>query len=538
MRNFKPNRLLAHVLLAPAAYFLIANDAWAQFDPGREATEAPGVAAHFPDPAGVGFATPGFDPAQPDFTSHAQMMARLQALAESHPRSVRLGSAGASAQGRDLTTVLLAEGGRWRPERPTLMLVAHQHGNEPAPGEAMLVLLERWAAPESAALLKRVNVVALPRANPDGAAAFKRVGSDGTDINRDHLLLRTPEARAMAAVATRYRPQVVLDMHEFTAGERWIKKFGGWTSTDVMLQSAMTGNLSPEIAQAGLDVFLPAIRRAVQAEGLRDDWYNTTSADPQSPVAMGGVQPDTWRNIGGLRNAVSILHETRGIGLGKAHLARRVQSHVVATQALIEQMAAQGQALVALGRRVDRDVAAQACKGQITVAAGQTPEKRTLTFYDAKTGAELKPTVDWGSALTLRVQRERARPCGYWLAPSEKAAVEALRALGVQVKSMPGARQVSAERYVFKSVEQGQRQDGRGAIQDAGGIVKTEVALAPARVRLPAGGWTVSLAQPLAGLVTAALEPDSQNSYVAARMIAVPKEGEGDRLLRLMAPVR
>ena len=224
-----------------------------------------------------------------------------------------------------------------------------------------------------------------------------------------------------------------------------------------MLQSAMTGNLSPEIAQAGLDVFLPAIRRAVQAEGLRDDWYNTTSADPQSPVAMGGVQPDTWRNIGGLRNAVSILHETRGIGLGKAHLARRVQSHVVAAQALIEQMAAQGPALVALGRRVDRDVAAQACKGQITVAAGQTPEKRTLTFYDAKTGAELKPTVDWGSALTLRVQRERARPCGYWLAPSEKAAVEALRALGVQVKSMPGARQVSAPRYVFKSAEQGQR---------------------------------------------------------------------------------
>ena len=58
MRNFKPNRLLAHVLLAPAAYFFIANDAWAQFDPGREATEAPGVAAPFPDPAGVRFATP------------------------------------------------------------------------------------------------------------------------------------------------------------------------------------------------------------------------------------------------------------------------------------------------------------------------------------------------------------------------------------------------------------------------------------------------------------------------------------------------
>ena len=538
MTHFKPNRLLAHALLAQAAFFFVAPGAWAQFDPGRDAPESPGVAARFPDPSGVRFATPGFDAAQPDFTSHAQMMARLQALADAHPGSVRLGHAGTSAQGRALPTVLLAEGGRWRPERPTLMLVAHQHGNEPAPGEAMLVLLERWAAPESAQLLRRVNVVALPRANPDGAAAFTRAGADGTDINRDHLLLRTPEARAMAALAARYRPQVVLDMHEFTAGERWVQKFGGWTSTDVMLQSAMTGNLHPEIAQAGQDVFLPAIRRAVQAEGLRDDWYHTTSADPKAPVAMGGVQPDTWRNIGGLRGAVSILHETRGIGLGKAHLARRVQSHVVAAQALIEQMAAQGPALVKLGQRVDRAVARQACRGQITVAAGQTPEQRTLTFYDANTGAELKPTVDWRSSLQLRVQRERARPCGYWLAPTETAAVDALRALGVQVKPMRSARSINAERYVFKSVEQGQRQDGRGAIQDAGGIVKTEVALAPARVRVPAGGWTVSLAQPLAGLVTAALEPDSQNSYVAARLIAVPKKGEADRLLRLMAPLR
>ena len=53
-------------------------------------------------------------------------------------------------------------------------------------------------------------------------------------------------------------------------------------------------------------------------------------------------------------------------------------------------------------------------------------------------------------------------------------------------------------------------------------------------VRVPAGGWYVSLAQPLAGLVTAALEPDSQNSYVAARLIELPREGTDDRLLRVM----
>ena len=519
---------------AAAALLLAAACAHAQFDPAKVHPEPPPVHARFAAPA-VKFDTPAFDPWQIDFTGHAQMMARLQALV-GRP-SVHLEIVGESGEGRALPLVLLARGGRWQADKPTLMLVAHQHGNEPAPGEAILVLLERWSAPEYAELLRRVNVVVLPRANPDGAALFKRATAVGDiDMNRDHLLLRTPEARAVARVAARYRPQVVLDMHEFTAGERWVTRFGAWTKYDVLLQAATTGNLDPGVYQAGMDDFLPAIRRAVQAEGLSDFWYHTTTAKPDAPVAMGGVQPDTWRNIGGLRNAVSILHETRGYGIGKQNLARRVQSHVVAAQALLEQVAQDGPALVALGRRADRAVAEQACQGSVVVAAQQTPEKRELTLIDAQTGEDRAVPVDWRSALQLQVTRERPRPCGYWLAASEGPAVRTLRLLGVQVKPMASAYPVSVERYDFKSIEAGQRQDGRGAIQDQGGIVKAQVDVQPLRQRLPAGGWYVSLAQPLAGLVTAALEPDSQSSYVAARLIAVPRAGEPDRLLRVMEP--
>ncbi|MFC0591117.1 M14 family metallocarboxypeptidase [Ottowia pentelensis] len=520
---------------AAVALLLAASGAWAQFDPARVHPEPPPVHARFAAPA-MPFHTPAFDPWQIDFTSHAQMMARLQALV-GRP-SVHLEIVGESGQSRALPLVLLARGGRWQADKPTLMLVAHQHGNEPAPGEAILVLLERWSAPAYADLLRRVNVVVLPRANPDGAALFKRATAVGDiDMNRDHLLLRTPEARAVARVAARYRPQVVLDMHEFTAGERWVTRFGAWTKYDVLLQAATTGNLDAGVYQAGMDDFLPAIRRAVQAEGLSDFWYHTTTARPDAPVAMGGVQPDTWRNIGGLRNAVSILHETRGYGIGKQNLARRVQSHVVAAQALLEQVAQEGPALLEQARRADRAVAGQACKGQVVVAAQQTPEKRELTLIDAQTGEDRAVPVDWRSALKLQVTRQRPRPCGYWLAASEGAAVRTLRLLGVQVKPLASARSIRVERYDFKSIEAGQRQDGRGAIQDQGGIVKTQVDVQPLRRHLPAGGWYVSLAQPLAGLVTAALEPDSQSSYVAARLIAVPRPGEPDRLLRVMEPM-
>lgn len=526
-----------HCLRASAAAMtlLAAASAQAQFDPAKVQAEPAAVAARFPA-IHHRYDTPGFSPWQSDFTSHAQMMARLQALQE-RP-GVRLDIAGASVQGRSLPVVLLAEGGRWRPERPTLLLVAHQHGNEPATGEAALVLLERWSSPERAALLRAINIVALPRANPDGAALFTRANADGIDLNRDHLLLRTPEARVMARVAARYRPHVVLDLHEYTAGDRWVSKFNAWSKHDVLLQSATTANLDAGLARLGQDALLPAMRQAVQAEGLSEYWYHTTSADPQSPVSMGGVQPDTWRNIGGLRQAVSLLLETRGIGLGKQHLDRRVHGQVVAAEAVARQVAQRSAELLALRQAADRATVAQACRGEIGVTASQTPEQRELPLLDAGTGADKNVPVQWRSSLTLRITQSRARPCGYWLAPGETRAVDTLRALGVQVRPLPRAHALQAERYVFKNVETAQRQDGRGAIRDAGGIVKVQVDLRPGRVRVPAGGWYVSLAQPLAGLITAALEPDSQNSYVAARLIGLPEAGGPDRLLRVMQPLR
>ena len=89
--------LLAAVLAAPATQ--------AQFDPTRVRLEPPQVEARFPAPAQT-YATPAFDPWQADFTSHAQMMARLQALV-GRP-AVHLQTVGESGQGRALPMVLLA----------------------------------------------------------------------------------------------------------------------------------------------------------------------------------------------------------------------------------------------------------------------------------------------------------------------------------------------------------------------------------------------------------------------------------------------
>jgi hypothetical protein len=66
----------------------------------------------------------------------------------------------------------------------------------------------------------------------------------------------------------------------------------------------------------------------------------------------------------------------------------------------------------------------------------------------------------------------------------------------------------------------GVRQDVRGTIADAGQqIVKAEVALVRGVIDAPSGSYYVPLNQPLANLVIAALEPDTQSSYFANQLL-------------------
>src|SRR6218665_593147 len=88
--------------------------------------------------------------------------------------------------------------------RPTVVLIDTQHGDEPAGREALLVVSSELAQGLLEPLLDRINVVVVPRANPDGAQAGTRVTANGLDMHRDHLLLDTPEARAPAPVAHNY----------------------------------------------------------------------------------------------------------------------------------------------------------------------------------------------------------------------------------------------------------------------------------------------------------------------------------------------
>jgi hypothetical protein len=496
------------------------------------------VAARFPDPP-VEYTTPAFEAGRAGFTSNAELHDFLAGLARDDRQrpgtpAVKLLSLGTSQQGAPLEAVLITRadtglstllsgagddgliGGR-----PTVLLIGQQHGDEPASSEALLVIARQLAEGPLQSVLDRINVVVFPRANPDGAEANRRASANGIDVNRDHLLLKTPEAQAQAILMRRFAPVVVVDAHEYSVVGRYLEKFDAVQRFDALLQYAMTANVPEFVTRAAEEWFRRPLVARLRAAGLTSEWYYTTSTDPlDKKISMGGTQPDTGRNVFGLTNAVSFLVETRGVGLGRLHFKRRVYTHVVAITSILQGAASRAADLVKLRQFVDQDVAAQACRGDIVVEAAPTPSEYRLTMLDPVTGADKPVNVAWDSALELRALKLRSRPCGYWLAGSETDAVQHLRALGVRVQRIEETGEVRGEVYREVTRELGARQDVRGVLFDAGGVVRAKVDTAPALIDVKAGGYYVPLDQPLANLAIAALEPDTQNGLYANRIVS------------------
>jgi hypothetical protein len=489
------------------------------------------VAARFAAPPVV-YRTPGLEPGREGYTSNDELLAWRQELLRAPRRDgtrIEALPLGRSQQGVPLEALRFTRA----TGRPVALLIGQQHGDEPAGAEALMVVAQELAQGALASVLDSIDVVVLARANPDGAAWNTRVSANGIDINRDHLLLRTPEAQAQAQLTRQWHPVLVVDLHEHTVVGRYLEKFGAVQRNDLLLQYTMTGNYPEALTAASESRFRAPLLQALTREGLTHEWYYTSPTTPGDlRLSMGGVQPDTGRNVHGLKNAVSVLLESRGVGIGRLHLQRRVHSHVVALRSLLQSAAAHADELAALQRSAAAQVAASACLGDAVVLASATPLQRELLMLDPDSGADKPVQVQWDSALQMRVLRARTRPCGYWLGAPAQAAVDKLRQLGLEVRRFDADTPLQVEAWHELSRTESARPDVRGTVADA---AQTAIAVRVdlmARVAVaPAGSWYVTLDQPLAHLAIAALEPDTPSSYFANRVVPAL-----DAVLRVRAP--
>lgn len=487
------------------------------------------VAARFSPPSVI-YNTPGLEAGRSNFTTQAEIQSWLgaQVAAASLAGVVKADilPIGRSQRGEALEALVLTRGTGTDPAalqangRPTVLLIAQQHGDEPAGSEALLVIARELAQGLLQPMLERINVVIVPRANPDGAANEQRLTTDGLDMNRDHLLLNTPEAQALAQLTRDYHPMVVVDAHEYTVGGRFIQKFGNVQKFDALLQYATTANLPEFLTKAAEEWYRRPLLEAFKKHALTTEWYYTTSTDlTDEKVSMGGTQPDTSRNVNGLKNTISLLVETRGVGIGRMDIQRRVHTHVTAINSVLASTAQRASELNQLRPYLDKEVSAQACKQEATVEAAPTAAQYELVMLDPVSGADKAVTVDWASSLALSKVRVRARPCGYWLSATSTLAVERLRLHGVQVQRAAEAGSLLGDSYRETSRTEGNRQDVRGAITSEKPIINAQVGLIRGVIDVPRESYYVPLNQPAGNLIFAALEPDTQSSYFANRIL-------------------
>ena len=496
-------------------------------DPGPAYSAA--LAARFPAPSVV-YSTPGLQAGRDTLSTQSEIQTWLRDQARSASRTPGVTAAviaiGRSQRGTALQALVLTRATGTDPAavmatgRPTVLLIGQQHGNEPADSEALLVIARELAQGLLQPVLEHINVVMVPRANPDAAASGQRLTAGGLDLNRDQLLLDTPEAQALAGLARDYQPTVVLDSHEYPAAGGFLEKFGAVQKADALFQYATTANLPEFLTKAAEEWYRRPLLAALKAQGLSTDWYHTTSADPaDKKVAMGGTQADTARNVNGLKNSVSLMIATRGADLGRLHIQRRVHTHVTAITSVLASTAQRAEELKQLRPYIDKEVSAQACKGDAVVEAVATPARHQLMMLDPLTGADKAVVLDWNSALALRTVMARSRPCGYWLSAGSDTAVERLRLHGVQVLRVAEPGSLLGDSYRQVSAVEAERQDGNGPIAGGRKVIKAQISLMRSVVDVPRGSYYVPLNQPLANLVLAALEPDTQGSYFANQIL-------------------
>ena len=475
----------------------------------------PAIESLFPDPTAL-YATPGLGSNRQQFSTHTEIATLLQSLGGKAGSGYQLGAAaiGTSQRGLPIQALIATQGQSTQAMtinnngKPTVLLVGGQRGDEPASTEALLAIAsELGQGGLLAPLLQQINIIIVPRANPDAADTSSPVTADGTDLTHDHLLLNTPEAQALARLTRSYRPAAVIDLHEFAAGGAFLQKFQAVQRYDVLLQPAATANAHEFINKAAREWYSQPIRSALNQAELSNEWFFQPSAQPDDKsLSMASLDADTLINASSLKNSAALLIASRGSDLGRMHIQRRVHSLVIAATASLRATAEKSQNLKQVESFVSRDISALACRNTLAIKAIQTPEQHSIRMLQADSGQEVEARVDWKSSLSIKPEQTRPRPCGYWLSADSGRAVDRLRLQGVQIMQIAEPGQMLADSYNAARSGSSSPVLTRGAIDT------------------PMGSYYITLNQAKAHLVTAALEPDTPFSYVSKSLITSPAD--------------
>jgi hypothetical protein len=398
-------------------------------------------------------------------------------------------------------------------------------GGEVPGKESLQMLLREIAQGRHDAVLDSLVLLVAPIYNADGnervaltnrplqhgplGGMGQRPNALGLDLNRDHMKLDSPEARALTRMLTAYDPHVGIDLHT-TNGTRHAYHLTYspplHPDTPEPLISLVRGTWLPEVSARMLE---------------RTGWHTYDYGNLTTPVpgaepgwATFDARPRFGTNYLGLRNRFGILSE--------AYAYLTLRDRVEATRVFVEELL--GFAHRNAGPISDAVEAADAAP-----VAGQEVIVRSRLDRSAEPVEILMGAVDTvyhpysGEPMHLRrnvvnpvemyewigfaAAETVSAPDAYYIPPELGDIVERLRAHGIRVEEVEGANFIGGEAFRVENAVSAER-------PFQGRIERTlEGAWRPATVAMPARTVRVDLAQPLGRLAVHLLEPRAEDGF-------------------------
>ncbi|KAK2873798.1 hypothetical protein FQN49_002061 [Arthroderma sp. PD_2] len=393
------------------------------------------------------------------------------------------------------------------------------HGNEPAGDQAILALLGEMAANKkwAASILEKMDILALPRYNPDGVFYFQRYLATNFDPNRDHIKLARQQTRDIKEMFSKFNPHIATDMHEFTAGRTFGPNNDVAYAADALFSAGKNLNVDEGIRQLSEGLFAKRLGKDIETAGLRWDPYVTQGESPNSKLLFleAGTDAKIGRNAMALSQCLVFLCETRGIGGADQHFERRTLSGLTMVKSIIQTAVDNfDEVFNTIEKGIKRFTHG---KGDIVITDESPITERTFGMINVTDGSLLDYPIDFASTSPATPVMTRSRPRAYVIPASWPDIVARLKVFGLKAEKLPFGYHGRVEALNVTSVSF-DSEYYEGVVR---ATVKTQ--MVEQNIKLPSGSYLLRTNQKNAALAFVALEPEYMDSFASFNIIPLSK---------------
>jgi len=269
--------------------------------------------------------------------THAELKGFLELAAKKSPL-LSLEVFGKTDGGLDLL-VVKARDERKSPsgEKLRVLLFAKQHGNEHSGKEAAMLLVAGIANGKYNNWFNDMEIWIVPQVNPDGSEVNQRRNAGGIDLNRDHVVMQSPEVLALHGLFHTFKPHVTIDVHEYQPFRPSWEEFGGFKQFDVQVGVITNPNLSVSLRKYSEETVLPGIEKRLNQAGYSFHNYLVGPVPTEGITRHSTVDIDDGRQSFGVLGTLAFIYEgINGRDSYADNLQRRAQSQALAMEAMVE----------------------------------------------------------------------------------------------------------------------------------------------------------------------------------------------------------